>query len=98
MEPFLSHLPLSFLLLQSLSCGQRPITIICPPILHRFLYYRPCLHLSIRLLQEQDRSKTNRGGEWMDSEAHGEEDSLQQTKDEPSEQYKQNQQEAWISG
>lgn len=43
-----------------------------PPILRRVLYCRPCLHLSIRLLHEQDGSEThhrgittNDGGEWL---------------------------------
>ena len=32
------------------------------PILRRILHCRPCLHLSIRLIHEQDGSKTHRGG------------------------------------
>ena len=70
------------------------------------LYCRPCLELSVPLLPEQvgrkrtaeDYHRTAEENGWVPG-AHEEEDSVQQTKDEPSERYKQNQQEAldqWI--
>jgi hypothetical protein len=78
MELSLSHLPVSFFSFRNLSlavCGRLQSFVLpsaSPPILRRTLYRRPRLHLSIRLLHEQDGSKThcrglptNGGEEWL---------------------------------
>ncbi len=72
-----------------------------PPILRRVLYCRPHLHPSIRLLHKQDGSEMprriineqQRRNGW-NLDAYEEEDSMQQTKEEPTNRYEQNQQEA----
>ena len=75
-------------------------------VLYPFTLLSPCLELSVPLLPEQmgrkrtaeDYHRTAEENGWVPG-AHEEEDSVQQTKDEPSERYKQNQQEAldqWI--
>jgi hypothetical protein len=64
-------------------------------ILHRVLYCRPCLHLSIRPLYEliarkrtaEDYHRIAEENGWV-AEAHEEEDSKKQTKDELSDRYK----------
>jgi hypothetical protein len=69
-----------------------------PLVLHTLSSYL-CLHRSLRLLHmgrrrtAEDYQRTAEENGWV-AGAHEEEDRKQQTKDEPSDRYKQNQQEA----
>jgi hypothetical protein len=99
---FLSHPPPSqFLLQQSLSCCPRSITAFCPSICF-YSNLTICCLLSLlplpfsfvsftsvmgRRRTAEDYQRTAAENGWVPG-AHGEEDSIQQAKDEPTDRYK----------